>query len=947
MQRVKTITTTCILYTFFVCNIAGGRDIDSTLYKYAITPSSITTAWNSQTVFYLSAASNEKEFPFLPAIIKRIDPKWQIFRIDNAELFKQLHTYSGDLIPANNYWKVAARLYKIAKANECSEGIYRVSFYNGYGKKPYRFSSVGISILKQHYDYNMADVYIKDRFSFTELLNNPDIISIEPLNKKPQPELAVRRFDKGTNYISYVQDQYPFLTGAGTVLSLKENLFDTSDIDLLSRFFFTPYSPTEIDVHATTMASMIAGSGNSYYQGKGIATASVITPADFNSLMPEPLDYYTTNNIGIQNHSYGTGIENEYAADAASYDMSTWNDTSLLHIFSAGNSGTSGATTGQYAGLNGLANITGSFKMSKNTLTVGGTDSFYRVESLSSRGPAYDGRIKPDLVAYGIDGTSGAAAITSGTALLLQQAIQKQTGKKAAAALIKALLINGTDDSGIEGPDYTSGFGSLNANRSIDMALKNHYFNARLVKGESKDYTITVPANTAWIKLTLAFTDTPASSLSSSAIMNDLDMTLTYTKDKKVFRPWILSYAPNKDSLSKPARRGIDRQNNVEVISILHPASGSYTITVYAQKVITASQTFSLAWHIEKADSITITHPTKTAAFFGNQTQLVRWSSSFADTAAGKLEYKFASNDDWKLITDNLPLRQQWFQWQTPDTVSKALLRITAASAAVTSDTFFISKNLILAPAYVCNDSVLLTWNKQPVDAYRVYRLGNSLPEPLSTTTDTFLLSKTSLFNKNYAAVAPIIGNAEGLKSQSIDFTLQGVGCYINNLLADLNGNEVDLKLMLGSTYSIAGIYVQKLTSGVFVNIDSTNIVAAETDFSDTKLNAGGNTYRVMIVLKNGTVIYSDQQTIFYLGKSIYLMYPNPVKQGADVYLINRYYDGNLNADLYDITGRLIKRINLQNASNIISTSGLQCGIYLLEYHDGSKKLGIDKLVIQ
>src|SRR5689334_1492938 len=97
-------------------------------------------------------------------------------------------------------------------------------------------------------------------------------------------------------------------------------------------------------------------------------------------------------------------------------------NSSLLHIFSAGNSVDVADSFGQYKNLTGFANITESFKHAKNILVVGSVDSFYSIPVLSSKGPAYEGRIKPDLVAYGNEGSSGAAAITSGTALAVQSA---------------------------------------------------------------------------------------------------------------------------------------------------------------------------------------------------------------------------------------------------------------------------------------------------------------------------------------------------------------------------------------------------------------------------------------------------------------------------------------------------------------------------------------------
>ena len=147
-------------------------------------------------------------------------------------------------------------------------------------------------------------------------------------------------------------------------------------------------------------------------------------------------------------------VENFYGSDAAAYDQSMIDNPSLLHIFSAGNSGNLADSVGQYKNSTGFANITGSFKQAKNILVVGSVDSFYNVPLLSSKGPAYDGRIKPDLVAYGNEGSSGAAAITSGTALAVQSAYAQLHGDSLPAnALVKAVIINSADDVYNPGPD--------------------------------------------------------------------------------------------------------------------------------------------------------------------------------------------------------------------------------------------------------------------------------------------------------------------------------------------------------------------------------------------------------------------------------------------------------------------------------------------------------------
>src|SRR5206468_12866006 len=106
--------------------------------------------------------------------------------------------------------------------------------------------------------------------------------------------------------------------------------------------------------------------------------------------------------------------------------------------------------------------------MAKNMITVGHMDSLGVVLSLSSRGPAYDGRIKPELVAFAEDGSSGAAAIVSGIALTLQQAYKALHGADPSSALIKAILLNSADDVGSKGIDFISGYGAANAYKAID-----------------------------------------------------------------------------------------------------------------------------------------------------------------------------------------------------------------------------------------------------------------------------------------------------------------------------------------------------------------------------------------------------------------------------------------------------------------------------------------------
>ena len=291
-----------------------------------------------------------------------------------------------------------------------------------------------------------------------------DIVLFVDQKRKPVEEMQVKGFDLSANKVSIVHQLYPQWNGDGLTVSVKEHRPDSADIDFKGRYFNTPLQSSSTTTHATLMATMIAGGGNTFHNSKGVAWKTKITSSDFNSLLLDPDEYYQQQNITLQNHSYGTGVENYYGADAMAYDISTINNPGLLHVFSAGNAGTTSSQTGVYQGINEFANLTGSFKMAKNILTVGAVDPFIQVPLQSSRGPAYDGRIKPELVAFGIDGSSGSAAVVSGIALMLQQAYKNlHQDSLPSSALIKAVLINSADDTGPPHPDFISGYGNANA----------------------------------------------------------------------------------------------------------------------------------------------------------------------------------------------------------------------------------------------------------------------------------------------------------------------------------------------------------------------------------------------------------------------------------------------------------------------------------------------------
>jgi hypothetical protein len=251
----------------------------------------------------------------------------------------------------------------------------------------------------------------------------PWVSFVEAADRQARPERQLNGADLTVNTVTAVHARYPQLTGQGLTVSVKESPVDIGDIDFKGRLV-NPDPKAELqNAHSTIMTTLIAGGGNSSPNGKGAAWQARIAQSSYDNLLPDDGPGLAAQGVSVQNHSYGVpAVESFYGQEARAYDQQARQYPTLLHVFSSGNFGTRPGAAGPYAGLTNTANLSGEFKNSKNSLSVGATDAVGHVGPLSSRGPAADGRLKPELVAYGDGGTSDAAALVSGVSLLVQHA---------------------------------------------------------------------------------------------------------------------------------------------------------------------------------------------------------------------------------------------------------------------------------------------------------------------------------------------------------------------------------------------------------------------------------------------------------------------------------------------------------------------------------------------
>jgi hypothetical protein len=380
--------------------------------------------------------------------------------------------------------------------------------------------------------------------------------------------------------------------------------------------------------HGHLQASIIAGTTPSsvldllgYNYGLGVAPSSNVVNIPFLKLGYAGTEADTANDAVatagpngvasvISNNSWGNGLNgNAYDSYTAQFDGFTRDASSspsidpLLFVFSAGNSSFSGLTRPHVA---------------KNIIATGATENIRteldpsadNLDDLyggSARGPAADGRVKPDILAPGkvvtggrsgtnplngdIDaahrwsvGTSHAAPHVAGAAALFTQFWKNgHSGTNPSPALVKAALINAAKDAnGLDSsnaiPNGDEGWGRVFVKGMLNTGGSITYVNQENTlfgTGSSRAYTGTVADNTKPIRVTLVWTDPPA--VGDPALVNNLDLEVTVGGN---------TYKGNVLSGGLSVTGGTaDDVNNVENVFLPAGISGPITVRINASAI--------------------------------------------------------------------------------------------------------------------------------------------------------------------------------------------------------------------------------------------------------------------------------------------------------------------------------------------------------------------------
>ncbi len=508
-------------------------------------------------------------------------------------------------------------------------------------------------------------------------LKNGTIIELQGVDEMGSP-LYLSTFNSGAAATSGTQHLYPGgslglnLTGSTMIAGEWDGgAVRTSHQEFGGRVIQKD-NATAISSHATHVAGTIVASGVNA-TAKGMSYQAKLHAYDWNNDNAE-MSAEAANGLLLSNHSYGSvaGFSPNnslnrwewhgyhahtedykfgwYDSKAQAWDEIAYNAPYYLIVKAAGNNrSTNGpADSGTYwyrdANNNWVSAVYSSKPVSrnngydilptnataKNILTVGAVHSItngytqpadVQISAFSSWGPTDDGRIKPDIVAKGVNvystnsgadnqytymsGTSMSSPAVTGSLLLLQQHHKNlKNGAPMRSATLKGLVIHTADEAGsTPGPDYIHGWGLLNTQRAaqvISNAGTQHLIEEAVLANGST-YTKQVTATgTEPLIATISWTDLKGPMVSpltydnvlnnrTIQLVNDLDIRIS--NGSTTWRPYVLDPA----NPANGATTGDNIRDNVEKIFIALPVAGTYTITVSHKKTLAnSSQPFSI-----------------------------------------------------------------------------------------------------------------------------------------------------------------------------------------------------------------------------------------------------------------------------------------------------------------------------------------------------------------
>ena len=622
--------------------------------------------------------------------------------------------------------------------------------------------------------------------------------------------------------------------GEGVTVAINDDGFVGPHIDFTGR-------TNQLDVvgdltgnHGDMTTGIIGGAGNLDPLMKGMATGSYIHVRQYTSTMAGTIPLHIDSSVLVFSSSYSNGCNGGYTPTTELVDKEIFDNYSLMQVFSAGNSNNSNCG---YGAGSSWGNITGGHKIGKNVIAVANLENDDNIRASSSRGPASDGRIKPDLSAHGAGhmstdpnntyapggGTSAAAPGVAGVMAQLHHAYRSLNGTTANSGLLKATMLVTANDLGNEGPDFIFGWGKVNALKAVKLLEDNRFLSGSVGQGAIVNHTIFIPNNIKKARVMVYWVDKEASTIASQALVNDIDITVT-DPTSSIHMPWILDHTPNPNLLALPATRGVDHLNNMEEVEINNPTSGNYTLSINGTTIPFGTQEYFIVYEFIE-DNIEVVFPIGGEGFIPNTTERIHWDTP-GTTGTFLIEYTDDDGLTWNTIQNNVSGSDRFYSWLIPNTVTgKARVRVSrAGSIGESYENFTIMnrpENLSIDRVCYSSSTIEFSWSAVTgATSYDVYLLGNKYMDSIgSTTALTFSIPVADVNASHWVSVrARGLNSAVSLRQIAVEQvgSNQG-GCILScssdhdigvqSILSPLpeiyicnDSTEVEVKVEIGNT---------------------------------------------------------------------------------------------------------------------------------------------------
>ncbi|MEM9821076.1 MAG: S8 family serine peptidase, partial [Bacteroidota bacterium] len=642
---------------------------------------------------------------------------------------------------------------------------------------------------------------------FRELMTPPAlpwVRYVEIIDEEGKPESTEGRTIQKSNVINNSLSGGLRYDATGVHVLVRDDGVVGPHVDFQGRL--TNLTTDFTGTHGDGVAGVMAGAGNIDPTVQAGASGADVTVINYTSAFQDnTLALHQNEGVVITNSSYSNGCNAGYTSTTQTVDNQVFNNQTLMHVFSAGNSNNNDCG---YGAGNQWGNITGGHKMGKNVMATANLFNDGSLVSSSSRGPAHDGRIKPDIAAHGqgqmstdpnnqyapFGGTSSAAPSMAGNLAQLYEVYKDLNGGTVPkSSLIKAAALNSATDLGHKGPDFKYGWGMINTGRAYDIIANNQYLFANITQGQTQNHTISVPSGTDQLRVMVYWHDPAAAVNTTRALVNDLNLTVNGS-----ILPYLLDPTPNPTNLDTPAGTGVDDLNNMEQVSIDNPTAGTYTININGFDVPQGPQEYVIVYSFIP-DAIKVTYPLGGEKLVPGTSEIIHWDA-FGDSGTFTVEYSTNNGGSWNSIGTTAG-SERLISWTVPNIASgQALVRVTRGGQADQSDETFnifpVPSNLSITPISAANSQV--TWNAVPgATSYDVYVLGSKFMEIVGTSS-TNSYSLTNMPGEIWISVAANGNNIAGQRAIAIPFefnpTASCSGCFAQiNTFPHTEGFESDL----------------------------------------------------------------------------------------------------------------------------------------------------------